>query len=221
VVSTLLEFPTYVEMYGMFWMLEALGNSGRTSEALNIIETYYGSLLDLGATTWWETLDAHSHYGASISHGWGGAPTWFLTTYVLGARRLGANTWLVKPAFSGVRYASGSLPFQDDELQVHWERYSCGESQLELMAPVTTTGEIVLPFTNNTTVLTLNGEVIWLRGTPLVDGVTKFADGIHISLQGSNYTLEVHQDCYTVFLPLVFKKLSASCTKNLLLEEFT
>jgi len=184
-----------VEIYGMFWVLEALGKAGRIPEALTLIETYYGHLLDLGATTWWEGFKTNAYYFSTLSHGWGGSPTWFLTTYVLGAHRSGSNTWLVKPAFSGVQYASGSLPLQDGELEVHWERQSCEDCELELTAPVSTTGEIVLPFLDNTTVLTLNGDVIWQEGTPLMDGVMEHTDGIHISLQGNRHILHVYSVC--------------------------
>jgi len=193
-----------VEIYGLFWVLKALGDAGRLTEALNIIESYYGRLLDLGATTWWEGFNAHLSYTASLSHGWGGAPTWFLTTYVLGTHRLGPDAWLVKPAFSGVSYASGSLPLQDGELEVHWERQSCEDSRLELTSPVSTTGELVVPFISATTVLTLNDAVVWQNGMPLADGVTRLPDGIHIPLhEGGSYTLHARQTCYASYLPLV------------------
>ena len=96
---------------------------------------------------------------------------------------------------SGVDYASGALPLQEGELQVHWERHNCEESELELTAPATTTGEIVIPFINDTTVLTLDEHVIWQEGTPLVDSVAERTDGIHISLQGGSYSLYVRQTC--------------------------
>jgi alpha-L-rhamnosidase len=210
VVSSLLDLPHQVGLYGMFWVLEALGRAGRIPDALNIIKAYYSPLLDLGATTWWEVSDAHSRYTASLSHGWGGAPTWFLTTYVLGARRRGPVVWLVKPAFSGVHYASGSLPLQDGDLRIRWERQGCGENQLELTAPISTTGEIVIPFTNETAVLILNGHVVWREGTALTPDIIELADGIHISLQGGSYTLQVHQRCLASFLPAVFKQETAN-----------
>ena len=194
-----------VEIYGMFWALKALGDAGRISEALSIIENYYGRMLNLDATTWWEGFNAHLYYTASLSHGWGGAPTWFLTTYVLGAHQTGSDTWLVKPAFSGVSWASGSLPLQDGALQIYWERQSCENSRLELTSPVNTTGEIIAPFTSATTVLTLNGNVIWRDGIPLADGVTALSDGIHILLEGGVYVLDVRQDCYDTYLPLVIR----------------
>jgi alpha-L-rhamnosidase len=98
-----------VEIYGLYWVLNGLGQAGRIPEALGIIENYYGYLIDKGAKTWWERFDADRYQWASLSHGWGGAPTWFLTAYVLGARPVGPDRWLVKPALQGLSEAEGTL----------------------------------------------------------------------------------------------------------------
>jgi alpha-L-rhamnosidase len=70
-----------VQPYGMHWVLKALGDAGRTKEAFNLIKLYYSYMLDRGATTWWETWDADQVYSKSLSHGWGSAPTWFISKY--------------------------------------------------------------------------------------------------------------------------------------------
>ncbi len=75
-----------VQPYGMFWVLEALGRTGHVDEGIALIKLYYGHLLERGATTWWETWDADQDYSKSLSHGWGAAPTWFLSTYAAGSR---------------------------------------------------------------------------------------------------------------------------------------
>jgi alpha-L-rhamnosidase len=134
-----------VELYGLFWVLEALGKSRRIDEALHLIERYYGYMLDAGATTWWENLRSGERYRESLSHAWGGSPTWFLTSYVLGARRTGPNTWLVQPAFSGVDYVSGSLPLAEGELKASWLRQDPGVLTLSIVSPHGTTGEAVVP----------------------------------------------------------------------------
>jgi alpha-L-rhamnosidase len=202
-VASLLELPPQVQMYGMFWVLEALGRSGHVPEALDIMKAYYGPLLDLGATTWWETTNSEERYASSRSHVWGGGPTWFLTTHVLGARRLGPDTWSVKPALSGVSYASGRLPLADGELQVYWEVKDCENSRVELSAPNTTAGEILIPRTGDTVVVTLDDRVVWQQGMPLMDDVTETAEGISIPLRGGTHTLHIYQDCHTTFMPVV------------------
>ncbi len=99
-----------VEIYGMFWVLEALGRANRIHDAINVIERYYGYMIDLGATNWWEAFNAHTNYRAALSHGWGGAPTWFLTTYALGAQRTGPDTWQIHPGLIQTGVLSSTVP---------------------------------------------------------------------------------------------------------------
>jgi alpha-L-rhamnosidase len=201
VASALLELispnPTApnVEIYGLFWVLEGLGQTGRIPEALGIIENYYGYLIEQGAKTWWERFDANRYQWASLSHGWGGAPTWFLSAYVLGARPVGPDRWLVRPALQGLPEASGTLPLQKGELQVAWQRISCQKAALQLTASQSTSGEILLPPGDGTLVLTLNEQVIWKDGEARAGNVTASPDGIHIHLESGSYSLNIHQDC--------------------------
>ena len=52
--------------YG-YYMLEALAEGGLYDEALQIISNYWGAMLDLGATTFWEDLNyAHAAGAARI-----------------------------------------------------------------------------------------------------------------------------------------------------------
>jgi alpha-L-rhamnosidase len=88
VVQALLELisrdPTQpnIQPYGMHWVLKALGETGRVNEGVQLIRQYYGFMLNQGATTWWETWSSNQQYNTSLSHGWGSAPTWFLSKYV-------------------------------------------------------------------------------------------------------------------------------------------
>jgi alpha-L-rhamnosidase len=209
VVASLLEMlsvdPTSpsVEIYGMFWVLEALGQAGRVPQALNLVRAHYGRLLDLGATTWWETFNANLRYTAALSHGWGGAPTWFLTTYVLGTRQSGPTTWLVQPSFSGVITASGALPMSEGKLNVRWATPDCRTIQLDITSPPNTTGDAVLPLTILT--LTLNSDVIWSNGVPLTDAVTPLPDGLHVALDAGDYRLHADKACYPLYLSSIVR----------------
>ena len=88
--------------YG-YYMLEALAATGHKDEAIKLISDYWGAMLDLGATTFWEDLkysdvanaapidnfvpahkyDIHAGGGAycykglrlSLCHGWASGPT--------------------------------------------------------------------------------------------------------------------------------------------------
>jgi len=187
-----------VEIFGMYWVLEALGRAGRFSEGINLIQSYYGRLLDLGATTWWETFKANQNYWSSLSHGWGSGPTWFLTRYILGAQRTGPETWLVKPAFAGVQTAAGELPLLAGPLQVSWAYPPCGNPGLELTGPPGARGQVVIPFTDPAITILLNGTPIWQNGIALIQDVTQASDGIHVDLQSGHFSFEVlgmHSPC--------------------------
>jgi alpha-L-rhamnosidase len=151
-------------------------------------------LLNLGAKTWWERFDANLYQWASLSHGWGGAPSWFLTTYILGVRQSGPDAWVVQPALAGVNNASGTLPLKNGVLKVQWEGQACQNSHIGVLA-AGSTGEVVVPFTDPTTILTLNGKTVWENGMPLAENVTVDPKGIHIILNGGNYDISIHQDC--------------------------
>ncbi len=139
-----------VEIYGFYWVLEALGQSGHSAEALELIKSYYGRMLGLGATIWWEWFTSDQNPTQALSHGWGSAPTWFLTTYVLGARQVSPEAWVVKPSFTGLDFASGTLPMPQGALQVAWHASAClpggiRSLDLQIEAPPGTHGQVQLP----------------------------------------------------------------------------
>jgi len=199
-----------VEIYGMYWVLQALGETRRIPEALALIRQYYGRLLDLGATTWWEGFNAHTQYTASLSHGWGGDPTWFLTTYVLGARQVGPQQWEVRPALIGLESVRGTLPLGEDALSVGWERPDCERALLNVSAPLGSSGEIVIPRVGPTTSITLNQTLIWENGVPLADFVFGDGEGVRIGqLVGGTYHIDIQQRCFSTYLPLIVSGRSA------------
>lgn len=203
-VDLLSDDPTTpnLEISGMFWVLEALGKTQRFSDALDIIERYYGYMLDQGATTWWEGFNAHEHYWAALSHGWGGSPTWFLTTYGLGVRRTGPDRWQVRPGLRESGALSGSLPLQQGKVGVRWWFADAGEGEtgeqgetmrLTLDAPPHSNGEVIIPrsvLPPDATLL-LNGATVWQHGEPQQENITAMDNEVHLVLAGGEYVLEV------------------------------
>ena len=184
-----------VNIYGMYWVLEALGRTDHIPDALDIMELYYGHLVDLGATMLWEHFNSNLYQWASLSHGWGGAPTWFLTTYVLGARQTGPNSWLVKPALDGLDNASGALPLRDGTLHIEWERVACQEAHITINAENNSSGEVYIPFLDPSMIITLDGQTIWEDETGITDIVAPSPNGIIITVNGGTHTINIHTDC--------------------------
>ncbi|MBN1667168.1 MAG: hypothetical protein JW862_08760, partial [Anaerolineales bacterium] len=137
---------TNINVYGLYWVSEALGRSGHIQAGVDMIRNYYGYLLQAGATTWWERFDAGERFYASLSHAWGSAPNWYLTTYVLGARQTGPQEWFLQPGVSDLQSVQGQLPVGDRWLEVDWESGSgCLPDHLTVFSPAGTQGTIVLP----------------------------------------------------------------------------
>lgn len=125
--------------YG-YYVLLALARMGRTEEALEIVKKYWGAMLDLGATTFWEDfdidwtenagrideivpddkVDVHASYGKhcyiklrhSLCHGWASGPAPFLMKHILGVEVLDAGCKKVKisPNLCGLEWARGTYP---------------------------------------------------------------------------------------------------------------
>lgn len=102
--------------YG-YYLLEAMAKAGNYVGAMNMISTFWGAMLDLGATSFWEDFnidwlkedvapidalvperkkDIHGDFGAycyegfrhSLCHGWASGPTAWLSRHVLGVEVL-------------------------------------------------------------------------------------------------------------------------------------
>ena len=179
-----------IQIYGMFWVLQALGQANYIPQALEIIRQYYGYLLAGGATTWWETFISDQREDNSFSHGWGGSPTWFLSTYVLGARQSG-QSWIVKPAFEGLDYASGSLPVQNGILRVRWERQADGSILLKVKTQDISGGQVILPLSKPDLVLVQDGQIIWSDGSPGRGNVELNAGEIIITLGSGEHEFQI------------------------------
>jgi hypothetical protein len=98
---------------------------------LKEMEAYWGGMLDLGATTFWEEYDPtktgaehYAMYGEpydkSLCHAWGASPIYVLGRYFLGVRPLspGYETFEVRPELGGLSWIRGTVPTPGGEIQV-------------------------------------------------------------------------------------------------------
>lgn len=146
--------PGGAEGLSTFWgyyILQALAKAGEMEFALNIIREYWGAMLDLGATTFWEDFDikwaenayridempqegkhdAHGDYGKfcytqfrhSLCHGWASGPTSFLSRHILGVKAAepGYRKIKIEPHLGGLAYAEGKIPTPYGVIQVRHE----------------------------------------------------------------------------------------------------
>jgi alpha-L-rhamnosidase len=191
-----------VEMLGMYAVLEALTGTGRSLEALDLIREQYGNLLDQGATTWWELFTPNQGRGHSLSHAWGGSPTWTLSSHVLGAVATGPDQWSVAPHAADLEHASGAIPLGSDLLEVAWQHPACGQFDLALSAPPGSIGEILLPITRQDVLVTLDGITIWDGGSTGERPVQMTEAGLLVSeIDGGEHQISASFTCHLLFLP--------------------
>jgi hypothetical protein len=109
--------------YMHFYELEALCAMGEQDYVLKQMKDYWGGMLNLGATSFWEEYDPSkkdaAHYamygrafGKSLCHAWGASPIYLLGKYYLGVKPTGPgySTYTVEPVLGGLQWMQGSVP---------------------------------------------------------------------------------------------------------------
>lgn len=150
--------------YG-YYVLNARAMAGDYTGAMEIIRDYWGGMLDLGATTFWEDfdlswminagrideivpegkIDVHAHYGDhcyvglrhSFCHGWASGPTAWLTEFVLGIKVIeaGCKTIRIDPNLGDLEWVEGTYPTPYGVLHVRHEKDKNGKIISKVDAP--------------------------------------------------------------------------------------
>lgn len=117
--------------YMRFYELESLCVLGLQSDVMKEIKSYWGGMLKLGATSFWELYNpsdsGEAHYqmygrqfGKSLCHAWGATATYLLGKYYLGVSptSAGFQTYDVKPDLGGLNWMEGSVPTPSGTIHV-------------------------------------------------------------------------------------------------------
>ena len=121
--------------YFRFYELAALCELEEHSIVCKEILDYWGGMLDLGATTFWEEYDPSlkgaEHYAMygnpyekSLCHAWGASPIYILGRYFLGVKPLtpGYKTFEVKPNLGDLEWIEGTVPAPNGEIYVYMDK---------------------------------------------------------------------------------------------------
>lgn len=150
--------------YG-YYMLEARAKAGDVRGALDALRAYWGGMLDLGATSFWEDFnpdwaenafridelpvpgkkDIHGDCGEfcyagfrhSLCHGWASGPAPWLTAHVLGIQvaAAGCRTLRVRPFLGDLAWAEGAFPTPLGVVTVRHEKTADGSVKSDISAP--------------------------------------------------------------------------------------
>lgn len=150
--------------YG-YYVLQARAMAGDIQGCLDLIRRYWGGMLDMGATTFWEHFeldwtegatridelpqpgrpDIHADFGDhcfvglrhSLCHGWAAGPTAWLTERVLGITpaKPGFACINLNPRLGDLEWARGSVPTPHGVIGVEVTRAEDGSEDVEIEVP--------------------------------------------------------------------------------------
>lgn len=150
--------------YG-YYVLNAMAMGGNYQGALDVIREYWGAMLDLGATSFWEDfdidwmenagrideivpedkVDVHKTYGDycyvgfrhSYCHGWASGPTAWLSQYVLGVNVMapGCKILKIEPHLEDLDWVEGTYPTPYGLVYIKHTKDSEGKIESEIKAP--------------------------------------------------------------------------------------
>jgi len=155
------DFSTF---YG-YYMLQAQAKAGNYQTAINNISKFWGGMLDMGATTFWEDFniewlenaagiteivpegkkDIHADFGAycyknlrhSLCHGWASGPTVWLSEHVLGVKVLeaGCKVLKIEPHLGDLEWVEGTFPTPKGIVYISHKKGADGKIKTEVKAP--------------------------------------------------------------------------------------
>lgn len=150
--------------YG-YYMLCSMALAGNYSGALDIIREYWGAMLDMGATTFWEDFnldwlpnaapidaivpagkkDIHGDFGAycytgfrhSLCHGWASGPTSWLMANVLGVKVVepACSVLLIEPHLADLEWVEGTFPTPKGIVKIRHDKRPDGSVASKVEAP--------------------------------------------------------------------------------------
>ncbi len=150
--------------YG-YYVLNAMALGGNHQGAIDVIRKYWGGMLDLGATSFWEDfdidwldnagrideivpddkVDVHRTYGKycyvglrhSFCHGWASGPTAWLSQYVLGVNIVapGCKKISIEPHLGDLEWVEGTYPTPYGLVHIKHTKDSKGNIKSEIKAP--------------------------------------------------------------------------------------
>jgi hypothetical protein len=150
--------------YG-YYMLQAQAKAGNYQTAIDNISTFWGGMLDMGATTFWEDFnldwldnaagidelvpegkkDIHADFGDycyknlrhSLCHGWASGPTAWLTEHVLGVKvvEAGCKALKIEPHLGSLEWVEGTFPTPYGIVHISHKKSPDGAIQTTVKTP--------------------------------------------------------------------------------------
>tara|TARA_R110000868_G_scaffold83515_3_gene235677 strand:- start:21816 stop:24008 length:2193 start_codon:yes stop_codon:yes gene_type:complete len=156
-----------VTPYMRFYELEAFCAMGEQDYVLKEMKDYWGGMLDLGATSFWEEYNPEKKdtehlamygraFGKSLCHAWGASPIYLLGKYYLGVKptKPGYAEYEIKPELGGLQWMEGKVPTPNGAVEVY-----CNKKEISVTADE---GEGKLIFESKSKPTTNKGQITQL-----------------------------------------------------------
>jgi len=157
--------PQRMSTFYGYYVLQARAMAGDYQGALDVIRQYWGAMLDLGATTFWEDFDLqwttnaaridelvgegkkdiHGDFGNycykgfrhSLCHGWAAGPTAWLSEHVLGVKIVapGCAVVRIEPHLGDLDWVEGTFPTPRGVIKVRHRKQTDGRIETKIEAP--------------------------------------------------------------------------------------
>lgn len=150
--------------YMRFYELEALCALGEQKHVLKEIRDYWGGMIQLGATSFWEKYNPEEKnpellamygrpFGKSLCHAWGASPIYLLGKYYLGVKPTspGYKTYLVEPCLGDLQWMEGDVPMPAGKIHLY-----CSTKEIKVKAD---SGTGILRFKSLTNPVCKGGEI--------------------------------------------------------------
>ena len=149
--------------FSSLYLLTAMAEAGNIDGAIKCLLDYYGGMLDMGATTFWEDFsvdwtknaarideitpngkeDIHGDFGEycyknfrrSLCHGWSSGPCPWISKYILGVEVLSPRVVRVVPNLGKLKRVQGSYPTPYGPIRVAHSLREDGTVGSQIIAP--------------------------------------------------------------------------------------
>jgi len=148
-----------------YYILKARAAAGDIDGCISLIKDYWGLMLRLGATTFWESFNmdwaknaarideltpdgmynthgdsgeyCYKGYRHSLCHGWASGPTAWITEYVLGVSVMeeGCKKIKISPSLGTLEWAEGTYPTPLGIIKINIKKQSNGKVETTVYAP--------------------------------------------------------------------------------------
>lgn len=178
------EIKQPMSFYYLFRMLYAM-EEREERDVLSLIKAGWQNQVDSEWQTTWEGLEDG---GGSKIHMYGMHPGYFLTAYVLGARREGPaseRTLVVEPRFSGLAWARGVCVTEFGPVEMAWSVQPKGTTEIRCVLPEGTRSKLRLRSLGT-------GASLFLDGRPVRP---RHAEGwLEMPVQSGQHTIVLQAD---------------------------